>query len=458
MKILFCAGEAVPFAKTGGLADVAGSLPQALGRLGADVLVVMPKYRGLTRDEARLSDRVRVRFVEHERFFNRAGLYGNDRGDYPDNLERFVFFSREVFEVARRAGFRPDVLHVHDWHAALSAVVLRAQLRGDKFFARTRSVLTIHNLAYQGVFPESDFDKLGLDRSLFSIDGLEFYGKVNLLKGGILSSDAVTTVSPGYAREIETAEYGCGLDGVIRHRHGDLHGILNGIDLEVWNPARDKKIKRPFTAARPKGKEACKADLQRRMGLDPDPAVPVFGLVSRLAHQKGVDLVIEAAPRLLSRRLQLAVLGSGDASLEKALAQIARRHPGRMQVRLGYDAQTSNRIYAGSDFFLMPSLFEPCGLGQMIAMRYGSLPVARRTGGLADTVVDASESAGNGVLFDEASPSALLEAVDRALELYGRPERYLKARQRAMRADFSWERSAAAYLALYRRLIRKART
>lgn len=454
MNVLFCAGEAVPFAKTGGLADVAGTLPPALGKLGVDVRVAIPRYRGLPSGKKKIAERVEVAFVENEAFFNRAGLYGGGDGDYPDNCARFSFFCREVLASARRDGFRPDVVHANDWQAALLPVILKTQLAKDPFFGSAKSLLTAHNLAYQGVFGQKRFAETGLDESLFNIDGFEFYGKVNLLKGGLLFADWISTVSPTYAREIQTAEFGCGLEGVIRKRRTRLAGILNGIDPDEWNPAKDPTLAEHFSAASPAGKAACKADLQRRSDLPEDPSAPLFGIVSRLVEQKGLDLVSEIADRLLSTRAQLVLLGDGNPAYKAAFRSVARRHPKKVCVRLAFDAEDAKKIYAGLDFFLMPSSFEPCGLGQMIALRYGALPVVRHTGGLADTIVDADEGprAGNGFAFQTRAPEALWKACERALKAYEDAPRMAALRKRAMAADFSWERSAAHYLDLYRRM------
>ena len=433
-----------PFAKTGGLADVAGSLPQALGRLGIDVLVLMPKYRGITDTEKSLGEHVRVRFVEHEGFFNRSGLYGNADGDYPDNLDRFSFFSRECLRLARELGFKPDVVHAHDWHAAIVPVLLKA--KPDPFFQKTKSVLTIHNLAYQGHFDYAQWPKLGLPASLFSVDGFEFYGKINVLKAGLLYADRLNAVSPAYAKEIQAAEAGCALEGVLQKRQKDLSGILNGIDTALWDPWADKKLAAPFSAAAPAGKKVCKAALQKQCGLAEDPETPVFAIVSRLAEQKGLDILAEVAPAMLSKKLQLVLLGDGDARYRQAFAALEKRFPKAMKAHIGFDAAAAHAIYAGADFFLMPSLFEPCGLGQMISMRYGTLPVVRATGGLKDTVKDGV----NGFVFERPSSAEFLAAVECALKTYGDKTTLKKMTETAMNADFSWEESAKKYEALYR--------
>lgn len=455
IKVLFCASEAAPFAKTGGLADVAGSLPLALGRLGAEVALFMPRYRGLPEGKKRLSEKVTVYFIENEVYFNRASLYGNEGFDYPDNPKRFAFFSHQVFSLTKEIQFQPDILHVHDWQAALVPVILKTKLNKDPFFKKTKTLLTIHNLAYQGVFPDWWYPELGLDRGLFTIGGFEFYGKINLLKAGILFADALNTVSPNYAREIQTEEYGCGLEGVIKKRAKALRGILNGIDTDVWDPEKDRDIKKRYSIRDPKGKEACKADLQKSRGFKANPAIPVFGIVSRLAQQKGVDLLVDIADTFLSQKAQLVLLGDGDKTLEAAFKAIVKRHPKNASAHLGFNAVEAHRIYAGSDFFLMPSAFEPCGLGQLISLRYGTLPIVRRTGGLADTIVDvaAEPKRGNGFVFEGHNARELLRAIGRAQMLFGDQKRLGGLRTRAMKADFSWGKSAKAYMKFYKEIL-----
>ncbi len=440
-----------PFAKTGGLADVAGSLPLALGRLGLNVRIVMPRYRGVKSGPERLAPNVEIRFVANEELFNRSGLYGNDKGDYPDNLKRFAFFCNEALVECRAADFRPDIVHVHDWQAALISVLLKTRFAGDGCFAAAKTLLTIHNLAYQGLFPAKQFPELGLDPRLFAMDGFEFYGKINLLKAGLAHSDAIGTVSPTYAHEIQTKEFGAGLEGVIHSRTDVLRGILNGLDYSLWDPARDKALAACFSADDLRGKAVCKAALQAAQGLEADPGGPVFGMVSRLADQKGLDILSEAVDRLIGMGAQFVLLGEGEPVYKTTFQNVAKRHPGKVAVNLGFHAAEARTIYAGSDFFLMPSYFEPCGLGQMIAMRYGALPLVRRTGGLADTVTDADTdpARGNGFVFRERSPEKLLDASERALEAYADKGRFEALRGRAMRADFSWEKSAREYVAFY---------
>lgn len=456
MKVLFCASEVAPFEKTGGLADVAGSLPLALAKLGVESVVMMPRYRGLPQEPERLADKVTVHFIEQEEYFNRAALYGNERGDYPDNLLRFSFFCDEALRRAKALDFRPDIVHAHDWQTALMPVFLKTRPASDDFYARTKTLLTIHNLAYQGQFPAKMFQELRLDQKLFSIDGFEFYGRVNLLKAGLLYADAISTVSPTYAKEIQTQQFGYGLEGVIRKRADRLAGILNGLDYDLWDPAKDAKIAAMYSPDSPAGKTACKADLQKLCGFPVDPDVPLFGIVTRLAEQKGLDILSEICDKLLSKNVQFAMLGDGDPVYKTTFRNVQLRHPKKASVHIGFNAIEAHKIYAGADFFLMPSYFEPCGLGQLISLKYGTLPIVRRTGGLADTIIDAGDDAarGNGFVFAEHSPEKFLKAIERALAVYADKPQLEALKSHAMREDFSWGKSAKAYVELYERMMK----
>lgn len=454
MRILFCASEVTPFAKTGGLADVAGSLPLALGKLGAKVLVTMPRYRGVSLKKKKLSENVTIVFIEHEEYFNRSSFYGNEGGDYPDNLERFAFFSDRTLLAAKELKFKPDVVHAHDWQTALVPVYLKSRYAADPFFKDAKSVLTIHNLSYQGHFPESQYEKTGLSKELFSVDGFEYYGKINLLKGGLLFADAVSTVSPTYAKEIQTKNFGHGLEGVIQKRRASLRGILNGIDTDLWDPAQDEFLKENYSVKAPAAKTVCQADLRERLGLKEEGERPVFSIVSRLAEQKGIDLFLKAADRFFGKPLDFVLLGDGDRYYMTAFKELAKKHVKNARIFLGFDAAEAHAIYAGSDFFLMPSLFEPCGLGQMISLRYGTLPIVRRTGGLADTIVDvdADPKQGNGFVFDDHSEHGFLGAVDRAIALFQDKKRFGLLRKKAMGLDFSWKASAQKYMEFYKEI------
>ncbi len=476
MHVLMAASEMVPYAKTGGLGDVLGALPRALHRLGIEVSIVLPAYGsidaerfGLQRTDwtlavpvshrtvqanilrGELAAGVAVYCVAAPQYFARPFLYGTPDGPYPDNAERFAFFARAVLALAEHVG-APDVLHCHDWQAALAPVFLRADAARYPALAAARTVMTIHNLAFQGLFWHFDWHLLNLDWKYFTPDALEFYGNINYLKGGIVCADAVTTVSPTYAREIQTPELGEGLDGVLVARRQTLTGILNGVDYDDWSPERDRAIATPYTVDDRGGKAACKADLQAAMQLPVDPRVPVIGIVSRLTDQKGLDLIEAIAAPLLRKRVQLVVLGSGEPRYEELVQRLARSNPKRVAVRIAFDNVLAHKIEAGSDMFLMPSRYEPCGLNQMYSLRYGTIPIVRATGGLEDSIVhfDPRQGTGTGFKFAEYTPAALLACIDEALRTYRQPKAWTTLVGNAMRADFSWDRSAGAYAQLYR--------
>jgi starch synthase len=471
VRIAFVVPECDPFAKVGGLADVAGSLPRALRALGQEGALFLPKYASIPASllvgaqargelrvrsgaidrtvrllEARLGE-VPVFLLDEPGLFGRAGVYGENGLDYPDNAERFAVLSLGALLAMERLGFAPEAIHAHDWPAAL----VPAYRRALGLHRKAGVLFTIHNLAYQGVFEKEVLPRLGIPGDFFTVDGLEFYGKANFLKGALHLSTLLNTVSPTYAREIQEAEHGAGLDGILRARARDLTGILNGIDLEVWDPAGDGALPAKFSAEDPSGKRKCKNRLQRELKLDVDRETPLFGAIGRLDPQKGFDLLAEVAPYLLDRGAELAVLGTGQEAIARSLRALAGERPARGSVTIGFSAPLARRIYGGADFFLMPSRFEPCGLGQMIAMRYGTIPVVRATGGLADTVRDADEDPdrGNGFVFRDFSADSFREAIDRALTAFEKRARLDRLVARAMREDFSWERSARAYLDLY---------
>ncbi|MCM8811977.1 MAG: glycogen synthase GlgA [Candidatus Omnitrophica bacterium] len=452
MTVCMLVSEMEPFAKTGGLADVTGALPPALGRKGIDVHLFLPRYASLLKQKSPVKPHknVTVHLIGHPFFSGRAGLYGDSKGDYPDNLERFGFFCRQALLTMRLKRIRPDILHVHDWQGAPGIVYLKGGWGTDPFFCATRTVLTIHNLAYQGIFPRNRYPRLEIPGALFHLHGLEFYGKINLLKGGLQFADAVTTVSPTYAREIQTSEQGAGLDGVLRMRARDVTGILNGLDPQAWNPASDRALAVPFDRGCVERKRTNKEALQKEWGLPVSGDVFLVGMVTRLASQKGLDLVAAALPGMESMKMQLVILGSGDRPIEEAVMKAVR---GRSfaAVRFVFDDSLARRIYAGADAFLMPSRYEPCGLGQMIAMRYGTVPVVRATGGLADTVTDASDrEKGNGFTFGPALPEELLKALRRAYDCYRHSDEWAVLQRRGMEADFSWDVAADKYAAIYR--------
>jgi starch synthase len=482
LRILLISSEVEPFAKTGGLADVAGALPKALAGLGHDVRVLMPKYRGVERHagsltplvssvrvpiadriaegawlEGRMGRGIPIYFLAQDQYYDRDGLYGTPEGDYWDNCERFIFFCRAAVEGLKHLGWIPHVIHANDWQTGLMPVYLETLYRDDPALAKTATLFTVHNLAYQGVFWHYDMPMTGLGWDLFTPAGIEYYGKLNFLKGGLVFGDLLTTVSRTYAREIQTPEFGCGLEGVLQGRSPALHGVVNGIDYEVWNPVSDPAIPKGYTADDLKGKRACKAALQEELGLAQEPA-PLVGMVTRLVEQKGLTLVLDALPGLLAEGVQLALLGTGEPALEQAFGAAAAKHAGRVAVRLGYDAGLARRIYAGADCFLMPSRYEPCGLGQLISLRYGTIPLVRWTGGLADTVkeFDPAKQAGTGFGFAPFTHEALLECARRALAVFRQPRLWQRLMRNAMAEDFSWEASAREYVSLYRKAVKAA--
>ena len=393
--------------------------------------------------------------VEHDRFFgSRRALYAEHGHEYGDNAERFAYLCRAGLEVPAAFGHQPAVLHLNDWQTALAAWLLRHEHAADPALARTRTVFTIHNLAYQGSYAKELLPALGLPWELFRPDGVEFHDRLNLMKAGLAFADAITTVSPTYAREITTPEGGEGLDGILRARAGALTGILNGIDTAEWNPATDPHLRAHFDAHRLAGKAACKRALQEELGLPARPDVPLVALVGRLVDQKGIDLLLAALPELLRRELQVAVLGSGRLDWEEALRESARHHAHRLAVRIGFDEGLAHRIEAGADLFLMPSRFEPCGLNQLYSLRYGTVPVVRRVGGLADTVEDFDGwRTGTGFVFKDYDQRALVTAVRRALDLYRDRRAWHAMMRRGMALDHSWARSAGRYRELYRGLV-----
>lgn len=478
MKIAMIASEASPFAKTGGLADVLGTLSVAVERLGHEVSLIIPAHRSVLRGEfgrkettlkfaVPVSDRqveatvlqttagkaVAVYLVRADRYFDREFLYGTPTGDYPDNAERFVFFSRAALEILRT--FPVDIVHAHDWQAALAVVFLKTQAARYPEAAGAKTVFTIHNLGFQGRFWQPDWHLLNLDYSYFTPQFLEFYGNINFLKGALLFADRLTTVSPSYAQEIMTAEQGFGLEGVLRQRASDLVGIVNGVDYGQWNPWTDPFISHHYGEHSLTNKRGCKKSLRRILALPDQPGTPLIGMISRLGGQKGFDLVESIFDRLMERQAQFVLLGSGEPQFEEFFRAAAARYPNQVAVRIGFDEPLAHRIEAGADFFLMPSLYEPCGLNQMFSLKYGTIPIVHSVGGLKDTVQDyASEhETGTGFVFDEYESQALLDAIDRALAAYADKKAWTALRRRAMAMDFSWDRSAQAYSNLYQQLL-----
>ncbi|KIE42903.1 MULTISPECIES: glycogen synthase [Geobacter] len=485
LNILMAASECVPFAKEGGLADVVGVLPRYLARMGHDVRVVMPRYYridperyGLTRLpgvlvvpmgimgnqycgvwEGRLpgSD-VPVYFLEHEGYYGREGLYEEDNIGYMDNDNRFIFLSRAAMELPRMIGFAPDVFHAHDWHTAAVPVFLNTLYRDDPLVGGAASVLTIHNMQHQGNFYPGAMEVLGIGWEHFTFLGLEKDNQTNLLKGGIYHATVLNTVSEGYAREMQTPEYGWGLDGVVRARAADLVGILNGVDYDEWNPETDPHIVANYSSADLSGKKLCKRDVQRFFGLPEREDVPLFGMVGRLVKQKGIDILAEAIPRILALDVQVVMLGAGEPWSHFYFGDVKSACPEQFGLYIGYNNGLSHRIEAGSDFFVMPSAFEPCGLNQMYSLRYGTLPVVRATGGLDDSVENFDEQnlTGNGFKFWSHDADSLFDTVGWAVHTwYHRKDAMSALIGNAMAQRFTWEDSAGAYEELYFRALRK---
>ncbi len=480
VRVLFVASECAPFVKTGGLADVVGALPKALATVGAQVRVMLPAYPPLAEavaggelvldlgtlhgGSARLVlarvDNLDLLLLDAPHLFDRSGNpYLSAVGkDWPDNHFRFAALSRAAAQVARGAiaDWRPDLAHAHDWQAGLVPSYLKLSSE-----PAPPCILTIHNIAFQGVFPSSTINVLGLPKAAFTKDGYEYYGQVSFLKAGLVYADRITTVSPTYARELMLPEFGMGLEGVLAERRANLSGILNGIDLDVWDPEEDPAITANYSASSFDRKAANKAALEKRFGLDAMPEAPLFCVISRLTSQKGLDLLVDSLPRLLSRGARLALLGSGDAGLEKDFVAAARQNPGKVGVFIGYDEPLSHLMQAGSDAILIPSRFEPCGLTQLYGLRYGTLPVVARTGGLADTVIDANEAAlaaecSTGFQFEPITASALGDAIDRVCDAYADNASWHSMVRRAMRHPVGWDRSAKSYVELYASLIDSA--
>ena len=513
LKILIACPEVVPFAKTGGLADVAGALPKALHVLEHDARVVMPYYpramprhtesvppdgtvlqrvRSMRRQAsghmaihtvvissafavrvgdslytARLLEgrfpgtRIPVYFIDAPFFFDRDGLYQENGIDYEDNVERFAFFSKAALEGLKTIGWRPDLIHCNEWQTALIPAYLRTTYSEDEFLQGIATLFAIHNIGYQGIFPAEKFPLTGLDPSLFSMEGLEFYGNMNLLKAGLVLGDILCTVSPTYSVEIQTQEFGYGLDGLLRKRRADLYGVLNGIDYSVWNPAVDLHIEKNYNLNDMSGKVACKRALQKKLDL-PRIDVPLFSVISRLADHKGLDLVAAIMDRFLDMDIQFVLLGTGDPKYHSVFQEIGRRYPRKTAITIGFDDALAHQIEAGADVILMPSRYEPCGLNQLYSLRYGTVPIVRRTGGLADSIRDATPVTittgdGTGFVFDEPTPEAFLGAIGRAMEAYQDFDTWRKIQLNGMKKDFSWHSATREYINLYEKAIRKRR-
>jgi starch synthase len=484
LKVLFLSSEVMPFAKTGGLADVAGSLPIALKRAGVDVRLVMPFYRTIKEGayenhmaikdieipfgesilkanifETLLGVDIPVYLVEREDMFDRPNLYGNSKGDYYDNLERFSFFAHAALRLSQDLGFVPDIVHCHDWQTGIVPVLLKGPYKTSGVFSGTASLFTIHNMGYQGIFPKEKLPITGLPvTSFFHPEGVEYWGKISLLKAGIVYSDAITTVSPTYAREIQTPEYGMGMEGILKRRSRFLYGILNGADYNEWDPARDDYLASHYSKKSISGKIICKEALIKEMGLDLSlKGLPLLGLISRLDGQKGLDILVKTLDDILDLDVGLVVLGSGDEGIQNTVSEAADRHHSRMGIYIGFNDPLAHRIMAGTDILLIPSRYEPCGLTQMYALRYGTVPVVRATGGLNDTVepFDEKTGKGNGFKFGPYEAEALGNEIKRAIRLFKDKKVWKKLMVNGMKANFSWDSSAKAYIDIYKSIIKK---
>lgn len=479
LKVLFVSSEAAPFAKTGGLADVAGSLPPALKEQNLDVRIVMPRYKMVDEPMSTRLDfpvmmpgrketaiirehcdgagpekhKVPVYFVDNYHYFDRKGLYG-----YPDEAARFAFFCRAVLDMLPGLDFQPDVIHCQDWQTGPIPVLLKEKYTNDPFYQNIATVFTIHNLQYQGNFAPDCLEYLGLDDKLYSPEKLEFYSNVSFLKAGLTYADVINTVSRSYAVEITTPEYGERLEGVLKMRSRDLYGILNGIDYVQFDPSKDPLIESHYSSQDISNKACNKSVLQQALQL-PVKEVPLLGVVSRLASQKGLDLLARILDKVLAQNTQVVLLGTGEAYYENLFKEAAVRYPDKFSAIIGFDAGLAQKIYAGCDMFLMPSKFEPCGLGQLISLRYGTVPIVRSTGGLADTITDYDPETGqgNGFVFKDPEPNQFWEATRRAIQVYHQPEQWARLVQNSMNCDFSWTKSALEYINLYKSAIQKQR-
>lgn len=485
MKVWFLASEVAPFAKTGGLADVAGSLPNAIKKMGVDVRVALPFYRmvkegnfptrkALSRLEVPLGERmlqgdvletvttqgVPVYFFDRGDLFDRPNLYGTPEGDYRDNLERFTFFSRAALLFARVAGFSFDIVHCHDWQTGLIPTYLKTIYREDPFFSHTASLFTVHNMGYQGIFPAAKLTTCGFPATELNPEGIEYWGKISLLKAGIVYADAMTTVSPRYSREIQTPEFGMGMDGILGKRSADVYGILNGADYSSWNPATDEHITNHYSLDNMNGKKKCKADLVKELGL-PQRFVdrPLLGMVSRLSAQKGCDLLAQIVEDIVGLDAGLVILGAGEETYQALFLELGRKYPESVAVRIGFDEALAHRIITGADMLLVPSQYEPCGLTQIYGLKYGTVPIVRATGGLDDTVqaFDRNSGEGTGFKFVEYEPGVFLDQIKDAVKVFEDRPGWMKLVQNGMQADFSWEKSAREYVSLYEKVRERKR-
>jgi starch synthase len=481
MNIVLVSPELAPLVKVGGLADVVPALSLALHRRKEKPSVIIPFYQSIDTERFKVRDTlvrvtvwmdglmregaiwehrykgVPVYLIKNDALFGRRGIYGESGSDYPDNAFRFAFLARAALEAARALELRSDIFHINDWQTALLPVYQKHFYQDDPHVGRAGVVLSIHNLAYQGIFDAGYLPRLGLPQEVFQVEGVEFHGNMSFLKGGMVFSEQLSTVSPTYAREIQAKELGAGLDGLLRRRADDLVGILNGIDTSIWNPLEDENLYSPYSASHPEKKALNKEWLQEHLDLEVSAKAPLAGCIARLDPQKGFDLLLEIAPGMLSEGIQIVILGSGRQEYLHAFRKLQTEFPKRLSLNEGFQEKLAPRIYAGADMFLMPSLYEPCGLGQMIALRYGTIPIVRRTGGLADTVIDVDEDPkrGNGFVFEPYQGGAFLDAVLRAKVNFEKPRAWQKLVKRAMAADFSWKGSAHRYVEVYEKAVAK---
>lgn len=466
MNIAFVTSEAVPYAKTGGLADVSGALPLELEKLGHNVILVLPYYQMIKKKNLPVSKvngenacvikagrNLSVYFIENEKYFDRPELYGTPKGDYPDNALRFSFFSKAVLELLQKINFKPDIIHTNDWQTALIPFYLKNDEKDNPFFANTKTVITIHNMAYQGLFEKEVLPDIGISEDFFKPHGggLEFYGKVNFLKAGLISADAISTVSEKYSREIQTEEYGCGLEGVMREQGGHIYGILNGIDYTQWNPEVDELIIKKYNRNDLSGKKECRMDLLREFGISALDTTPVIGIISRLDDQKGFDILAEAIEEIAILDLRLVLLGTGHEKYHKLFTEIKEKYPEHFGIKIAFNNQLAHKIEAGSDMFLMASRYEPCGLNQIYSLKYGTVPIVRGTGGLDDTIEDFNPETeiGNGFKFYDYSAEALLKTIHRAIKTFRDAKKWNRLMLNGMKQDFSWHKSAEKYIQMY---------
>ena len=481
MKILIVSPEIFPFVKTGGLADVTGALPKALRGLGVEARVILPKHKGIEElgfpmryHNQKISCQVSQSFVdaeiveseydgitaylvEKDEYYYRDYLYSTPDGDYLDNAERFIFFSKSVLEAIKVTGFVPDVIHCNDWETSLTAVFLKTLYKNDPELGRIATLLTIHNLGYQGIFWHYDMHLLNIGWEYFTPDYLEFFGHINFLKGGIVFADILNTVSRQYSREIQTPEFGHGLDGILKTRHEDLYGIINGIDYDDWNPATDKSLPGQYSVEDRANKKTCKKALQNAFGLPANEGTPLIATISRLADQKGFDLIGAGMEKMLAMGMQYVILGTGERKYHDLFTDLAKKFPKSLAVKIAYDNNLAHLMEAGADMFLMPSRYEPCGLNQLYSLKYGTVPIVRGVGGLEDTIIDFSRSpeTGTGFKFHDHTEEAMLDAIERALSVYKDKEKWAGLVTRSMKEDFSWEKSAQEYVELYKKAIAK---